>query len=314
MKKASHTDEESLVQELYELTLGPKYMAWWRDYRKQQVEDKVQALFAKYPTMRKQVEGAFELVNGTYEETISEKLDSILTGNKAWDSLFIFLIISALLIENYTTGTHEKAYEKAFILLENHPDLFIDYPVTAHLIRGNMNHNRYEYEGALADYNWAIERAPDCALAYFLRANLKYIQTNRARRVGLISDYSQAIKLDPGYASAYYMRGKMKATRYDNKGAIADYNRTIELDSNNALAYFTRGNAKRKTDSIGAIADYSRATEIDPNYAVAYHNRGLIYEMQEKYADAYHDYCQATSIDPVYKTDIDRIRKHLDFL
>ena len=92
---------------------------------------------------------------------------------------------------------------------------------------------------------------------------------------GAIADYNRAIELNPKDARAYYNRGIAKRAKGDLDGAIADFSRAIELDPKYAIAYNNRGIAKDdKGDLDGAIADYNRAIELDPKLAIAYNNRG----------------------------------------
>jgi tetratricopeptide (TPR) repeat protein/DNA-directed RNA polymerase subunit RPC12/RpoP len=92
---------------------------------------------------------------------------------------------------------------------------------------------------------------------------------------GAIADYNRAIELDPKLAQAYNNRGRCKEAKGDLDAAIADHNRAIELDPTYASAYNQRGNAKEaKGDPDGAIADYNRAIELDPKLTIAYNNRG----------------------------------------
>jgi lipoprotein NlpI len=93
---------------------------------------------------------------------------------------------------------------------------------------------------------------------------------------GAIADYNRAIELDPKYAAAYSNRGNAKQAKGDLDGAIADCNRAIELDPKDAMAHKNRGVAKKsKGDLKGAIADYTRAIELDPKYSAAYFHRGI---------------------------------------
>ena len=95
---------------------------------------------------------------------------------------------------------------------------------------------------------------------------------------GAIKDYDKAIELDPNYALAYMNRGIAKAQLKQYSAAIADYDKAIELDPNFALAYHNRGVAKYNLAQYNAaIADYDKAIELEPNFAPAYYARGLIY-------------------------------------
>jgi tetratricopeptide (TPR) repeat protein len=114
-----------------------------------------------------------------------------------------------------------------------------------------------DLDGALADFNRAIELDPKNALAYYNRAYSKKLKKDAA---GAIADYTRAIELNPKFTEAYFDRGNLKGDSNDPDGAIADYNRAIELKPDYALAYYNRGVAKkRKGDAAGAEADLKSA-------------------------------------------------------
>jgi tetratricopeptide (TPR) repeat protein len=80
---------------------------------------------------------------------------------------------------------------------------------------------------------------------------------------GAIADFNRAIELCPKQPRAYMNRGFAKQAKGDVDGTIADYNRAIELDPKQPRAYMNRGFAKQaKGDHDGAIADYNRALEL----------------------------------------------------
>jgi tetratricopeptide (TPR) repeat protein len=98
---------------------------------------------------------------------------------------------------------------------------------------------------------------------------------------GAIADYNRAIELNPNLAEAYNNRGLARSHQQDFNGAIADYNRAIELNPNLAEAYNNRGLTRsHQQDFNGAIADYNRAIELNPNLAQAYANRGFAHRQQ----------------------------------
>ena len=89
---------------------------------------------------------------------------------------------------------------------------------------------------------------------------------------GAIADFNRAIELDPKDDAPYYNRAQAKRLKKDTAGAIADYTRAIELGSTNPAAYNNRGNARAENnDRDGAIADYTRAIEHKSDYARAYY-------------------------------------------
>jgi tetratricopeptide (TPR) repeat protein len=135
-----------------------------------------------------------------------------------------------------------------------------------------------DFNGAIADYNRAIDLNPNLAEAY---NNRGLARSHQQDFNGAIADYNRAIELNPNLAEAYNNRGLTRSHQQDFNGAIADYNRAIELNSNLAEAYNNRGLTRSKQqDFNGAIADYNRAIELNPNLAQAYANRGFAHRQQ----------------------------------
>src|SRR5690349_15739335 len=48
---------------------------------------------------------------------------------------------------------------------------------------------------------------------------------------GAIADYNRALEIDPKSAEAYVDRGKARQVKHDLDGAIADYESAVSLDS-----------------------------------------------------------------------------------
>jgi tetratricopeptide (TPR) repeat protein len=116
---------------------------------------------------------------------------------------------------------------------------------------------------------------------------------------GAIADFNRAIELDPKDDAPYYNRAQAKRLKKDTAGAIADYTRAIELGSTNPAAYNNRGNARAdNNDPDGAIADYTRAIELKPDYARAYYNRAVAKEAKDDKAGAEADFKTAEKLDP----------------
>ncbi|WP_310487492.1 tetratricopeptide repeat protein [Chamaesiphon sp. VAR_69_metabat_338] len=82
---------------------------------------------------------------------------------------------------------------------------------------------------------------------------------------GALADFNRAIEIDPKYAIAYYGRGFLAAEKLqDIQGALADFNRAIELDPNNAVAYCARGVLKHEylSDKSGDVIDLQTAAKL----------------------------------------------------
>jgi tetratricopeptide (TPR) repeat protein len=116
---------------------------------------------------------------------------------------------------------------------------------------------------------------------------------------GAVADFNRAIELNPKDDAPYYNRAQAKRLKKDAAGAIADYTRAIELGSTNPAAYNNRGNARAENnDRDGAIADYTRAIELKPDYARAYYNRAMTKQAKGDMAGAKADFKTAEKLDP----------------
>jgi tetratricopeptide (TPR) repeat protein len=121
---------------------------------------------------------------------------------------------------------------------------------------------------------------------------------------GAIADFDRAIELNPKDDAPYYNRAQAKRLKKDAAGAIADYTRAIDLGSTNPAAYNNRGNARSENnDRDGAIADYTRAIELKPDYARAYYNRAVTKEAKGDKTGADADSKMAAKLDPELASD-----------
>ena len=82
------------------------------------------------------------------------------------------------------------------------------------------------YQGAIADFNQAIEINPQHANAYYNRGLAKYHSKNYQ---GAIADYTKVIEINPQFASAYSIRGTSKYLLGDLKGACDDARKAADL-------------------------------------------------------------------------------------
>lgn len=116
---------------------------------------------------------------------------------------------------------------------------------------------------------------------------------------GAIADFNRAVELNPKDDAPYYNRAQAKRLKNDTAGAIADYTKAIELGSTNPAAYNNRGNARSdNNDPDGAIADYTRAIQLKPDYARAYYNRAVTKQAKGDAAGAKADFKSAEKFDP----------------
>ena len=125
-----------------------------------------------------------------------------------------------------------------------------------------------------------IEKFPTNAGAWSNRGNSRVSQ-NKLQEA--LADYNKAVELAPNVTDPYLNRGTALEGLGKWEEAIADYNHVLELDPKDAMAYNNRGNAKAGLGKWQeAILDYQKATEITPNFAFARANYALaLYETSQ---------------------------------
>ncbi|AFZ59067.1 tetratricopeptide repeat protein [Anabaena cylindrica FACHB-243] len=105
-----------------------------------------------------------------------------------------------------------------------------------------------------------IKIAPDDAVAYKNRGNTRLECGNYE---GAIEDYNQAIQINPNYADAYYNRGNAHSDLGNYEAAIDDFSKVIKVKSNYTDAYYNRGNVRLIIgDKQGAIEDFQQAADL----------------------------------------------------
>lgn len=97
---------------------------------------------------------------------------------------------------------------------------------------------------------------------------------------GALKDYDKAIDLNPNESDAYFNRGIIKDDMGKKEDALKDYDIAIKLNPNDYGAYFNHGiilyNLGEKED---AIKDFSKAIELNPNFTLAYEYRADCYRL-----------------------------------
>ncbi len=117
------------------------------------------------------------------------------------------------------------------------------------------------YAAAISDLDRAISFTPDFALAYYLRAQARYLASTLP---------------DPGSTEKENAPHMPQVAPLAD--VLADFDRAIELSPTTAMAWFNKGNILFEMgDYTSALAAYTRAIELQPDMGEAFYNRGYIY-------------------------------------
>jgi len=140
------------------------------------------------------------------------------------------------------------------------------------------------WKTTLSLFDDAISHCPDAAFSHNCRGMAKY---NTRDFEGAMSDYNTAIQLNPAYSGCYYNRGIVFFNNQQFQEALKDYNNAILLNPKFASCYDARGILYMdglRNDSL-AMEDYNNAININPEFAQAYYNRGIL-EMRSQKPEA----------------------------
>lgn len=157
-------------------------------------------------------------------------------------------------MSNMTPGRYVEAVRLFSKALDIFPQL-----AAAYLERGNAENIMGETEGALADYDKAIEMG-NLAAAYTARGRI-YVARGDAKRAE--TDFTQAIGVEPN-SDAYFQLGQLMEAAGDHEHAILNFDQAIRIQPDAPFIYRARGMAKRaKGDEAGAAADRDEASALE---------------------------------------------------
>lgn len=138
--------------------------------------------------------------------------------------------------------------------------------------RGNVRFLDERFDEALADYDRAVEYAPDRAVVFFNRAQARVRLGDSA---GALEDFDRSIELEPAAAEYIRNRADLRRLRGDAGGALDDYDRALALDPTDARAWSGRGAVRfTRREADRALADFTEAVRLDPELAAAWLGRG----------------------------------------
>lgn len=133
--------------------------------------------------------------------------------------------------------------------------------------------NARDFAAAETYWTQLLDYLPHEAAIWSNRGNARVSQHHLE---AAIADYDKAIELAPEAPDPYLNRGTALEGLGRWEEAIADYNHVLELDPTDAAAYNNRGNALAGLGQWeAAIADYKKAADLAPDYVFARANYAL---------------------------------------
>jgi tetratricopeptide (TPR) repeat protein len=160
--------------------------------------------------------------------------------------------------------------------------------------RGKAKHGKGDNEGAVADLDRAIVLDARNSDAYLARG---YIRKIKGDLDAAIPDYDIFIQMKPSDPRGYRTRGEIEWLKSLYDRAVTDLSKAIRLGARDAATYALRGRAKWNTpDTKGAIGDLTEAIELSPNDASIYWARGAVWLTKGDYAKALADYEKCLSL------------------
>jgi tetratricopeptide (TPR) repeat protein len=99
-----------------------------------------------------------------------------------------------------------------------------------HFKSGKTQFYRNDWNGALEEFNKAVEYDPSFDQAWYFRGNVKFSLTDLQ---GAMEDYNTCIELNSGFAEAYNNRAQIKFIEGDKDGSCADWKKAHELGMEN---------------------------------------------------------------------------------
>jgi tetratricopeptide (TPR) repeat protein len=156
--------------------------------------------------------------------------------------------------------------------------------------RGNALYRQKLYKRAAVEYGHMIEKSPEDASGYLLRA---MAEEEMGDYKGSVRDNTEGLKhtkLTPVRDNLYFNRGLANRYLSAYKSAIADFSQAIALNPNNTEAYESRAFCyKEMGDYDRAVADYTVAIGRNPHPGTVF-ERGQAYLKKKEYPVALADF------------------------
>ena len=165
-----------------------------------------------------------------------------------------------------------------------------------YLCRAQARHNLNRFNGALADYDAALERVPQHFVAHYNRGLLRALvgADNQA-----IEDFDFVLSLEPDNTLALYNRAILREQTGDFRGAEADYTSLLRLYPQFYAGYAARARCRRKLGkNVLALQDETRAARADYDLIFGNHRRTPIKRVRRRSDHELEHYQDLVEVEP----------------
>lgn len=134
---------------------------------------------------------------------------------------------------------------------------------------GNGKNARYDYGGAIEDFDQALEIDSNNVFALNGRCWARALWKSNFRQA--MDDCNKALRLKPYDAATLNSRGFLNYRMGEWQKSVDDYTQAIRYNWKNASSYYMRGQSYLKLgDKTKAKFDFDKANELDAGIRVKY--------------------------------------------
>jgi tetratricopeptide (TPR) repeat protein len=218
-------------------------------------------------------------------------------------TLFFFVLMNADASAQIITNTSDTSEFYYYRMRVKAMTRYIDTDVFKHkylLERGTMKIKLLDYNGALNDFNAAIEMKNADPDGYVSRGFL-YLDYEEFELALL--DLNTAIQLDSSYTLAYMNKGRALTELKRFQEAIVNYSTAIKIapSATDFNSYMYRGQTYRQLEEYElALQDFHKAIDLYPAFLEAYEERGVTRLILNDYEGSFSDYNQAIALGSIH--------------
>jgi tetratricopeptide (TPR) repeat protein len=226
---------------------------------------------------------------------LSAGLKNLTQRNPIWQKAGIVFLITYSLFISLQTFNRVSVFKDD---ISFYTDIILKFPdaQVAYTNRGALRKEKRELDGALSDFNKAIQFGKKDYKSY---SNRGAVYLDLGDYNSALADYQKAINLKPDHPQILADYGFTLMRTGNLKGAIEALSKSLMIKNFNPEVYMNRGTARYTSGDIqGAISDYNIAIIQKPDYTNAYFNRGLSYIMLNDLNAAINDFMVTLQLDP----------------